>query len=162
MKSAAPLLIAVLLGLLGVMLMAWAIPEYYRRKAEPFLKDFEAASAQYGLPDGLLARMAQQESGYNPAAVSSKGAAGLFQFMPSTARDFGIDPLDPSQSTFAAARYIRQLYDRFQSWREALAAYNWGMGNLERKDLIDGVFGDDLPPETQNYVSSIAGDLGLS
>lgn len=159
--KAIPFIIVGLLVLIGGIIM-WGVPEYYRRKAEPYMSDFDRATAQYGLPPGLLARVAQEESGFDPTAVSPAGAQGLFQFMPATAADFGIDPFDAKASTYAAAKYLRQLYDKFGSWQQALAAYNWGAGNLQRKDLPDGIFGNQLPDETAKYVADIAGDLGLA
>ena len=116
---------------------------------------FDAATMTYGLPAKLLSRMAYQESRYNPAAVSPVGAVGLMQFMPATAASFGLDPTDPQASIFAAAKYMRQLYDRFQSWPLALAAYNWGPGNVARKGI------DQAPAETRDYVAQIGSDVGL-
>jgi soluble lytic murein transglycosylase-like protein len=110
-----------------------------------------AAANRYGIPSGLFLRLVQQESGWNPGAVSPKGAIGLAQLMPQTARVLGVDPHDPAQNLEGGARYLRQQYDRFGNWRLALAAYNAGPEAVERHGGI--------PPyrETRNYVRVIYG-----
>ncbi len=128
--------------------------------AAPYLADITAAEQRYGLPPGLLARQLQQESSYKPSIIfgqvkSSAGALGIAQFMPATAAEMGIDPLNPSQAIDGAGRYMAQLYARFGDWGQALAAYNWGQGNVARKGLAKA------PAETKNYFSSILSDLGL-
>jgi hypothetical protein len=92
-----------------------------------YQKIFEAASKKYDVPDSLLTAQAQQESGFNPNAVSSAGAQGLMQFMPATAQSIGLsDPFSPSQAIPAAAKYDAQLYDATGNWQDALIAYNEG------------------------------------
>lgn len=108
------------------------------------------AEANYPeLPKGLLRRLVQQESAGNPRAVSPKGAQGLFQFMPATAKELGIDPSDPHQAADGAARYLLQNFKEFGDWNKALAAYNAGPGAVRKHGGI--------PPyaETQNYVQRI-------
>lgn len=122
-------------------------------KFEPLFKKYEA---KYNLPLGLLSRVAFQESSYNPEAVSPVGAQGLFQFMPLTAADLNIDPFDAESATEGAARYLSWLYKSTGNWTLALAAYNWGIGNVLRKGL------DLAPEETINYYSEITRDTGLS
>jgi hypothetical protein len=112
------------------------------------------AEARYELPAGLLAAVMKVESGGRPDARSPAGALGLYQFMPGTAKGLGIDPLDPQQSTLGAARYLDQLRDQFGDWRSALAAYNWGPGNVARKGL------EAAPGETRAYVPKVLGQLG--
>lgn len=106
---------------------------------------------KYGVPSTILYKMMMAESGGNPNAVSPAGAIGLMQFMPDTAASLGIDPHDPYQSIEGAAKYLRQLYDRFGNFELAVAAYNAGPGNVEKYGGI--------PPfeETQNYVRKIFG-----
>jgi soluble lytic murein transglycosylase-like protein len=128
--------------------------------AAPYLEQIRAAEADYGLPENLLARLLYQESRYRPDIisgdrVSSAGAIGIAQFMPSTARDLGIDPLDPGQAIAGAAKYLRQLYDKAGSWGDALAAYNWGIGNVLKHGLAAA------PSETQQYVAQISADVQL-
>lgn len=137
---------------IGETIVSWVTPA----KGKKFDPLFDAATAAYRLPDGMLSRMAYQESRYNPAAVSvSDGAQGLMQFMPATAADLGIDATDPLQAVWGAAKYVREQFDRFGTWALALAAYNWGPGNLARKGFAAA------PKETRVYVASITQDIGL-
>lgn len=112
---------------------------------------FTEAERGNGLPAGLLKRMAWTESRFDPAARSPVGALGLMQFMPTTARDMRINPMDPYQSIKGAGAYMRQLYNRFGNWEEAVAAYNWGQGNVARLGLAAA------PAETRNYLTSVLG-----
>lgn len=116
-----------------------------------WLEVARASARRQRVPEDLFLRLVQQESGWNPRAVSRKGATGLAQLMPATARRLGVDIDDPRQNLEGGARYLRMMYDRFGSWRLALAAYNAGP---EAVDLHDGV-----PPfrETRNYVQAILG-----
>lgn len=109
------------------------------------------AARRHGVPEDLFLRLVQQESNWNPRAKSHKGAIGLAQLMPNTARLLGVDPHDPRQNLEGGARYLREQYDTFRSWRLALAAYNAGPGAVEK---YNGV-----PPyrETKNYVRKIWG-----
>lgn len=115
---------------------------------------FQTATARYDLPAGLLQAVAHQESGMRSDAVSPAGARGLMQLMPGTARELGVDPMDPVQSIDGAARYLRQQLDAFGRLDLALAAYNAGPGNVRRHDGV--------PPfaETQKYVAAITAALG--
>lgn len=99
---------------------------------------FEKYLAQYGLPDELK-YLSIVESGLNPRAVSRARAVGLWQFMSSTGRHFGLyndwyvdDRMDPEKSTEAACKYLSQLYNMFNDWELALAAYNSGPGNVRK------------------------------
>lgn len=118
---------------------------------------FAAAETKYGLPKNLLRRMAYQESRFNPAAKSLAGALGLMQFMPATAKSYGIDPLNPAQSIDAAGKMMAQMYKQFGSWSKALAAYNWGSGNLTK--FLAGQ--KTMPAETVAYMKQAA-DLGVA
>ena len=127
-------------------------PEFLGSYSGPYLQMARAAANRYGIPSGLFLRLVQQESGWNPGAVSPKGAIGLAQLMPQTARLLGVDPHDPAANLEGGARYLRQQYDRFGNWRLALAAYNAGPEAVERHGGI--------PPyrETRNYVRVIYGN----
>lgn len=107
------------------------------------------------LPSGLLAAVARRESNFNPRAVNKKsGATGLFQFMPETAASLGIDPTDAKQSALGAGVYLAHLLRQFGSLPMALAAYNWGPGNLVKYGA------QKAPPETIEYVRNIMAEMG--
>ena len=116
-----------------------------------FLEVARAAARKHDIPEDLFLRLVQQESGWNPQAVSPKGATGLAQLMPETADLLRVDIDDPEENLDGGARYLRMMYDRFGSWRLALAAYNAGPGAVEEHGGI--------PPfdETENYVKAILG-----
>ena len=106
-------------------------PSGFRRAS--YLPHIYAAEAKYSLPSGLLDALVWTESRYNPLAVSPAGAAGLGQLMPATAKELGVsNRFDPMANIFGAARYLRQMLDRFGVVHLALAAYNAGPGAVER------------------------------
>jgi soluble lytic murein transglycosylase-like protein len=111
------------------------------------------AALRQGLPPALLHSIAQVESGYRQDAVSPKGALGIMQLMPQTAKDLGADPSDPAQNVDAGARYLRELLLKYlddpDQVHKALAAYNAGPGAVDRYDGI--------PPyrETIEYVRKV-------
>lgn len=127
-----------------------AIPAY-RGGSSAYLGAARDAARRHGVPEDLFLRLVQQESGWNSAAISHKGAIGLAQLMPATARLLGVDPHDPHQNLDGGARYLRDQYDTFRNWSLALAAYNAGPEAVTRHGGI--------PPyrETQNYVRVILG-----
>ena len=145
------------------------------RRIEPFITE---SSRRYGVDPRLLRILCFIESRYRLDAVSPKGARGPMQFMPDTAKRFGVrNPHDPQQAIDAAARYLRDLLRRFGGRTDlALAAYNAGEGTVESfrtgKPLvlttgkvinIRGQNTGGIPPyrETQEYVRSIIALLGL-
>jgi SPBc2 prophage-derived uncharacterized transglycosylase yomI len=124
------------------------------------------ASNATGISLPLLARIANQESGFNPSAQSEAGATGLFQTMPDTARELGIEDMtNPYQSAMGGAKYIAQQLQRYDgNLNKALAAYNAGPGNVDSW-ISNGWDGspDSIPiDETRNYVKSIGGGLDNS
>ena len=114
---------------------------------------FSQNEARYQLPRGLLAAVAQTESGGDPTAVSPAGAQGLMQLMPATAQGLGVNPWEPAQAVQGAAQLLSKYLHNYGSMPLALAAYNAGPGAVEQ---YGGV-----PPyqETQNYVTKITGLL---
>ncbi len=111
---------------------------------------------KYGLPAGLLDSVWSAESGRGKNMRSSAGAMGHFQFMPATAKQYGLEnPDDFNQSSDAAARYYRDLMRRYGgNLEKAVAAYNWGPGNVDRKGL------GNLPAETRGYLGKVLGGMG--
>ena len=106
-------------------------PSDFRRAS--YLPHIYAAEAKYSLPAGLLDALVWTESRYNPLAVSPAGAAGLGQLMPATAKELGVfNRFDPMANIFGAARYLRQMLDRFGVVHLAVAAYNAGPRAVER------------------------------
>lgn len=123
-------------------------PTNFRRAA--YLPHVYAAETKYALPVGLLDALVWTESRYDPLAVSRAGAAGLGQLMPGTARELGvINRFDPLENISGAARYLRQMLDRFGVVHLALAAYNAGPGAVERAKGIP------RNGETPGYVRSV-------
>lgn len=111
------------------------------------------AALRNGLPPDLVHSVAQVESGYRQDAVSPKGAVGIMQLMPQTARGLDADPADPEQNADAGARYLRELLLKYADdpyqLRKALAAYNAGPAAVDR-------YGGVPPyPETIEYVRRV-------
>jgi hypothetical protein len=118
----------------------------------PSLQQLAAMDARkYGVPAGVFVRQIRQESGFNPNARSSAGAQGIAQFMPATARGFGLkNPFDPVASLDAAARYDANLLKKYGSVARALSAYNSGRPDA----YLDPAFAGG---QTHDYVQSILG-----
>ncbi len=115
-----------------------SIAQNWAKKASRLAPAIQAELAKAGLPTDLV-WLSLIESGHNPLIVSSAGAAGLWQFIPESARMYGLtvdrwvdERLDPVRSTEAAVRYLNDLRSRFGSWELAMAAYNMGHGSLLR------------------------------
>ncbi|HHI6756774.1 TPA: lytic transglycosylase domain-containing protein, partial [Yersinia enterocolitica] len=118
--------------------------------------------------DDLLHGVMMTESGGNPLAYNaSSGAAGAYQFMPATAREMGLkvngqedERLDPEKSRAAASVYLRRLLKKYDGNTDnALRAYNWGMGNVD-KWIANGSNPAELPKETREYTGKVRGNMG--
>lgn len=118
----------------------------------PYASQVAAAAAAHQLPEALLHAVIRTESNYNPVAISGRGAIGLMQLMPDTARELGVtDPWDPAANIQGGARYLKQLMALFDNDLQlALAAYNAGPGAVLRQ-------GRAIPPyaETRHYVPRV-------
>lgn len=126
-------------------------PAYDGRYKGQYLQMARDAARRHGVPEDLFLRLVQQESNWNPRAKSHKGALGLAQLMPQTAAYLRVDPNDPKQNLDGGARYLKEQYREFGSWRLALAAYNAGPGAVKKHGGV--------PPfrETRRYVRKIWG-----
>ncbi len=128
-----------------------AVPRYDGRYRGVYLPMARDAARRHAVPEDLFLRLVTAESNWLPTARSSKGAIGLAQLMPDTAALLRVDPGVPAQNLEGGARYLRMMYDRFGSWRLALAAYNAGPEAVKRHGGV--------PPyrETTAYVIKILG-----
>jgi soluble lytic murein transglycosylase-like protein len=111
----------------------------------------EAVASAAGVDPGIALAVAQQESGFNPGAIGAAGEIGLFQLMPATAAGLGVNPSDVNQNIQGGVQYLAQLYGSFNSWALALAAYNWGPGNVQ--NMLNS--GGSPPASVQSYVNSV-------
>lgn len=108
------------------------------------------ASRKYGVDVGLIRAVIKTESDFNPQAVSHAGACGLMQLMPATARSLGVsDSFDPEQNVMGGTRFLKDMLQRYNgNVDSALAAYNWGPGNVDKRP-------DHLPRETREYLARV-------
>lgn len=150
-----------------------AFPEMAYRGTGHSLAAIKAILRSQGLPASLIG-VAAVESGFDPVALSPKGAAGIWQFMPDTARQYGLvvnanqdDRFDVFKSTVAAAHYLRVLHDQFGDWPLALAAYNAGPDRVGRgldrfnaRDFWTLSRNFALPEETRSYVPRVIAAMG--
>ena len=142
------------------------------RRVQQLRPLLEPILREEGVPE-YIAAVVLVESGGRPTALSPKGARGLWQLMPDTARRYGLtvnpntdERIDLVKSTHAAARYLRDLYAQFGDWKLALAAYNAGEQVVQR--VIKRVGSNDfvrlhwsLPAETRNYVPAVFAAFGM-
>lgn len=125
---------------------------------------------RYASPDLVKAVIAVESSGKR-GQVSPKGARGLMQIMPETAKELGIDPTDPEQNIEGGSRYLKTLINRFDNVELALAAYNWGQGNIAnalkklrgegREATWENIkrYNSRLPSETRKYVGKVLSNM---
>jgi len=114
------------------------------------------ASDTYHVDAELIRSVIKTESNFNSSSTSSKGAMGLMQLMPETAKDLGVkNAYNPEENILAGTRYLKGLLNRYHGdVRLALAAYNWGMGNVEK-------YPEKMPLETRNYVARVTANYYL-
>ena len=132
-------------------------PVNYNRD-NPYVAEATRLSEKYNLPPNIFLSLIRRESGYNPTRVSPRGAYGLAQLMPGTAKELGVDIRDPYQNMEGGARYLRQMLDRFGGdMKLALAAYNAGPTKVRRA-------GNTVPEirETRDYIQNIMRDAGIT
>jgi soluble lytic murein transglycosylase-like protein len=123
----------------------------------PYVNEIIEASNRYGVPDRLVTAVIRAESGFNPRAVSRKGAQGLMQLMPATASNLGVrNSFDPRENIHGGVRHLRTLIDRFPgNLPLAIAAYNAGEGAVL-------TYGGIPPyPETRDYVGKVMRFYGV-
>ena len=127
------------------------IPLVASHRSAPYEASITEHARRQGVSSDLVRAVIQVESAFNPVAVSNKGAMGLMQLMPATAQELGVsNPFDPDQNIRGGVTYLKQLLMRYDQKVElALAAYNAGIGNVEKYGAV--------PPfkETRNYISKI-------
>lgn len=111
----------------------------------------EKISLALDLDPHLVKAVIKTESNFDHTAVSSAGAKGLMQLMPGTAQDMGVkDPFNPVENVWAGARYLKQMLNRHGgNLNNALASYNWGPGNFDRKGKAN------MPGETRRYITTV-------
>ncbi|MES0363776.1 MAG: transglycosylase SLT domain-containing protein [Desulfobacteria bacterium] len=109
-----------------------------------------AAARKHGISSSLIKAVIKAESDFNPRAVSKKGACGLMQLMPETAKDLGIvDLFDPKENIFGGTRYLKKMLTQFKELPLALAAYNAGPGKVKSRNGIPQI------PETITFVRRV-------
>lgn len=157
LQTAALLLASLIFEAGGVLASPPPLPQTEAERksfAETVCGEIDARAVEHGLPQPFIARLIWKESLFDPGAVSPKGAQGIAQFMPGTARLRGLaDPFDTKQALAASAAYLAELRTRFGNLGLAAAAYNAGEERVRRWLAGTG----RLPYETQDYVYAITG-----
>jgi soluble lytic murein transglycosylase-like protein len=134
-------------------MVPWTPP----KNADKYLPLIVSAENSYDLPPSLLARVLDIESAYREDIItgltrSPAGALGIAQIVPRWHPT--VNPLEPLEAIPYAAKYLHDLHARFGTWQKAIAAYNWGQGNLSK--FLNGQIAQ-LPKETSNYLIKIFG-----
>jgi transglycosylase-like protein with SLT domain len=127
------------------------------KAAAPYQDMVNDAADKNGLDRNMFRAQLYQESKFDPSAKSPAGAQGIGQFMPATAKERGVDVNDPKSSIYGAASYLGELKKKYGNDQQALAAYNWGPGNVDSWLKTGKGLKGPLPDETKNYVQTITG-----
>ncbi len=112
----------------------------------------QSLAASYGIPPSLALAVATRESGLNQGAIGAAGEIGIFQLMPSTASDLGVDPSNLQQNIQGGLSYLQSLYQQFGNWTDALEAYNGGASHVTAGNVSGAA---------QNYAASILQASGI-
>lgn len=124
----------------------------------PYITVAEQDAVQAGIPPVYFVRQINQESSFNPNAISVTDAQGIAQFEPYTASGLGIDPWDPIQSLRGAAQLMARYYHQYNNYAKALGAYNAGSGAVQSASVACGMnWLNCMPAQTQGYVYRIMG-----
>jgi soluble lytic murein transglycosylase-like protein len=121
-----------------------------------------STATSYGFDPRLALEVGMKESSLNPNVPDSPaGAIGIFQLMPATAAELGVNPRDPAQNIDGGVRYLVQLVAKYAgNVAEALAAFDWGPGNMDKAIAAHGAgWMNYAPIETQDYVQTILGNV---
>lgn len=159
-------ILAILVGLLGTVLCSCVERLIYPRE---YRNEVEVYCEKYAVPTSLVFAVIKVESGFQSDAISSVGARGLMQLLPSTAEWLAAtyldeDPkavnlFDPETNIKYGVYYLQYLFSRFGSWENAIIAYNWGEGNfksfLESDGYIEGEYNSIPVRETRNYIKKV-------
>lgn len=146
---------------IGARQLASTVSSWFHPSGEKYRPLFNAAEKAQGIPSGLLFRQAYQESRFREDIITGKvrsaaGAVGIMQIIPKWHPEVGeAGALDPVRAIPYAAKYLAQLKKQFGSWELALAAYNFGPGNVAKTPAAK------WPLETKNYVSQITADINV-
>ena len=116
-------------------------------------QQISAAAIRAGVDPALALAVARRESSLNPLAIGKSGEIGLFQLMPSTAADLGVNPWDTAQNIAGGVSYLREMFDRFGNWTTALVAYNAGPGAVERREA---------PERSYQYANDVLAGAGVA
>ena len=158
------LIISVVLGFVAD--VAWfAIEKAIYPKPDGYVEYVETYSKQFAVPEELIWAVIKTESGFDSSAESDRGAVGLMQLMPETFNEIttyrlkeGLDAgmrYDPETNIRYGTYYLSYLYERYGDWDKVIAAYNWGLGNLDEW-IADGHSTEDIPvKETANYLKKV-------
>lgn len=129
-------------------------------RASRYESAIDLAASEHGIPEDLLGALIQRESQFDPNAESPAGAVGLAQLMP--VHHSAVNPRDPRAATAYAAKYLRNLNNRFGDWDATLAAYNYGQGNVAKLQRTRGEgWRDALPKETKDYIAALRVPEGI-